>query len=81
MRRIEKDCNRLIDLPANRAPASWIAAAERSGDTAFARTRRIKCSTRIERAKAAWRFASRRSPKGFHCFSALSAFFAVKLET
>jgi hypothetical protein len=37
--------------------------AERSGDTAFARTRRDHVTEDLARTKAAWRFASRRSPK------------------
>ncbi len=42
----------------------WTAVAERSGDTAF--------RLRTHRSKAAWRFASRRSPGDFGCgFAAL----------
>ena len=40
----------------------WTAPAERSGDGAFERTVRFTISTRLARAKAAWRCASRRSP-------------------
>ena len=42
--------------------ASWTAPAERSGDGVFGRTMPVGKRTRPVRAKAAWRFASRRSP-------------------
>jgi hypothetical protein len=47
----------------NGAAASWSAVAERSGDTAFGRTGRVEFNICFARVKAAWRFASRRSPK------------------
>ena len=43
---------------AGKVSAFWTAVAERSGDTAF----REPC----QRPKAAWRSASRRSPKSLH---------------
>jgi hypothetical protein len=45
------------------AMPSWTALAERSGDSAFERTIHGEGSVPVVRAKAAWRFASRRSPK------------------
>jgi hypothetical protein len=52
----------------------WSAVAERSGDTAFERTKRGGVSTRLVDAKAAWRSASRRSPKTLHlCILALKS--------
>jgi hypothetical protein len=42
---------------------SWTAPAERSGDGAFERARRVEVSTRVERAKAVSRVACHRSPK------------------
>jgi hypothetical protein len=45
--------------------ASWSAVAERSGDTAFGRMERAEFSMRPVRVKAAWRCASRRSPRRF----------------
>src|SRR5487761_2413274 len=49
--------------PADVPGASWTAVAERSGDTAFARTQRTEHSPRPARTKAAWRCASRRTPR------------------
>jgi hypothetical protein len=42
----------------------WTAVAKQSGDTAFERKIAVGYSGISLRAKAAWRFASRRSPKG-----------------
>src|SRR6478736_2454702 len=43
--------------------ASWTAPAERSGDGAFERAKRVEFSTRAVRAKAVSRSACHRSPK------------------
>jgi hypothetical protein len=43
-----------------------------SGDTAFGRARRWFISTRFGRAKAAWCYASRRSPKERDCVRSTS---------
>ena len=50
--------------------APWTAVAERSGDTAFERAIVIEQTQCSVRAKAAWRFASRRSPKNPTDFAA-----------
>ena len=42
---------------------AWTALAQRSGDSAFGRKKPVECSDRVVGAKAAWRFASRCSPK------------------
>ena len=49
---------------ASRAPvASWTAPAKCSDDGAFGRAAVIEKIKAVARAKAAWRFASRRSPR------------------
>ena len=53
-------------------PASWTAPAERSGDGAFAQTVALVNSNRVARAKAAWRYASRRSPRHVRFIRALA---------
>ena len=61
-RRWHRDAKRSRTI-ANRAQRLGVRWQSGSGDTAFGRTKRVENSIRVVRAKAAWRCASRRSPR------------------
>ena len=54
---------RVFRRPSNNAPRLGVRWQSGSGDTAFGRTKRVENSIRDGHAKAAWRRASRRSPR------------------